>query len=352
MRVLDPGPTASPVPECLSHDEPVPEDVQDYIDLLRDAPVSWFAHVPSLFDRFDRLPMMQAVMALARTRSQFDAVAVREPMMRAPTILGQALDNTRRAQAEVMLGVRQQRQAVDLSPLAAESWATLRTLAPAIVGLGDLMDASHGRSDVAHLATQELDQIARVAGCLYEHFSHALPILRLQWAEQFSQYDAAASLRSLAVLPRWGQVDVLERREMQTLVDWLFLRINAAQPEAVSLINDLVRTCLLVASHSPVNQILSGHVQQDTPVQPGGQVKIVTPPVGVRVGMHVLLYKGADVIARGVVEDLSAGVAAARIIHAEKSETLAQGAGVQFAPAPPAPTPKVVVAAMIARGKA
>ena len=351
VRALDPGPTESPVPECLSHEEPVPEDVQDYIDLLRDAPVSWFAHVPSLFDRFDRLPMMHGVMSLARTRSQVDSVAVREPLMRGPTILGKALDSTRRAQAEVMLGVRQQRQAVDLSPLAAQSWATLRTLAPAIVGLGDLMDAAHGRSDVAHLATQELDRIARVAGCLYRHFSQALPILRLQWAEQFSQYDAAANLRSLAVLPHWGQVDVLERREMQTLVDWLFLRINGAQAEAVSLMNDLVRTCLLVASHSPVNQILSGHVQQDTPVRPGGQVKVVSP-AGVRVGMHVLLYKGADVVARGVVEDLSAGVAAARIIHAEKNETLAQGARVQFTQAPAAPTPKVVVAAMMARGKA
>jgi hypothetical protein len=116
--------------------------------------------------------------------------------------------------------------------------------------------------------------------------------------------------------------------------------------------NDLVRTCLLVASHSPVNQILSGHVQQDTPVQPGGRVKVVTPAVGVRVGMHVLLYKGADVVARGVVEDLTAGVAAARIIHAETSETLAQGARVQFTEAPAAPTPKVVVAAMMARARA
>jgi len=353
VRVLDPGPTPSPVPECLSHEEPVPAEVHEYLDLVRDAPVSWFAHVPRLFDYFDRLPVLQSVLSLAKTRGQFATAAVREAVAGPPvTIMGRALDNVRQAQADVMGAVRQQRQAMDLSPLAGQSWTTLRALAPAIVGLGDLMDAAHGRSDVAHLATQELDQIARVAGCLYRHFSQALPALRLQWAEQFSQYDAAASLRSLAVLPHWGQVDVLERREMQALVDWLFLRINPAQAEAVSLMNDLVRTCLLVASHSPVNQILSGHVQQDTPVQRGGQVKVVTPVAGVRVGMHVLLYKGADVVARGVVEDLSAGVAAARIIHAEKSETLAQGARVQFTPAPPGPTPKVVLAAMTARGKA
>ena len=135
---------------------------------------------------------------------------------------------------------------------------------------------------------------------------------------------------------------------MQELVDWLFLRINDAQPEAWRLIDDLVRTCLLVASHSPVNQILSGHVQQDTPLQPGGQVKVV-PPMGVKIGMHVLMYKGADVVARGVVEDLSAGVAATRIIHTTKNETLAQGARVQFTPAPPAATPKVVLSAMLAR---
>ena len=353
VRALDPGPTPSPVPECLSHDEPVPPEVNEYLDLVRDAPVSWFAHAPSFFDFFDRLPMIQNVLSLAKTRSQFPAAAVREAVSAGPvTIMGQALMNVKQAQGDVLGAVKRQRQAMDLTPLATESWTTLRALAPALVGLGDLMDAAHGRSDVAHLATQELDQIARVAGCLYRHFSLALPMLRLEWAEQFSQYDAEASLRSLAVLPHWSQVDVLERREMQTLVDWFFLRIDPEHPEAVSLINDLVRTCLLVASHSPVNQILSGHVQQDTPVQPGGRVRVVIPAVGVRVGMHALLYKGTDIVARAVVEDLSEGVAAARIIHAEKSETLAQGARVQFTQAPATPTPKVVVAAMMARSKA
>src|SRR5262249_46368717 len=143
-------------------------------------------------------------------------------------ILGNALGSARQAQAMVLSGFRERREAVDLAPLAAESWSTLRTFAPALVGLADLMDATHGRSDVAHVATQELDQIARVAGCLYRHFGAVLPVLRLGWAEQFSQYDAAASLRSLAILPRWGEVDVLQRREMQSLVDWLFLRMNQA----------------------------------------------------------------------------------------------------------------------------
>jgi hypothetical protein len=350
VRVLDPGPTASPVPECLSHDEPVPAEIHEYLALVREAPANWFVHVPRLFDYFDRLNVLQNLMFFTKGRSQFSMMAQPQIADAAPsTMLGKAMGSVRQAQFAVISAVRQQRQSMDLSPLAGESWSTLRTLAPTLVGLGDLMDASHGRGDVAHLATQELDQIGRVAGCLYGHFSKTLPVLRLAWAEEFSQYDATASLRSLAVLPRWGEINVLERREMQALVDWLFLRINARVAEAASLINDLIRTCLLLASHSPVNQILSGHVQADTPIQPGGQVKVTIPTAGVRVGMHVLLYKGADVVARGVVEDLSAGTAAARIIHATKNETLAQGARVQFTPAPAAPTPKVVMAAMAAR---
>jgi len=349
IRMLDPAPTPSPVPECLSHDEPVPQEIHDYLDIVRDAPASWFAHVPRLFDFFDHLAGIHNVLTIAKTKSQFSGMLVRETQpVAAETILGKALGNLKQAQSRVIGAIKEQRQAMDLTVLASESWMTVRSIAPAIVGLADLMDGSHGRPDVAHLATQELDQIARVAGCLYEHFSKARPSLRLEWAELFSQYDTGTSLRSLSDLPRWGEVDILERRAMQELVDWLFLRINDAQPEAWRLIDDLVRTCLLVASHSPVNQILSGHVQQDTPLQPGGQVKVV-PPMGVKIGMHVLMYKGADVVARGVVEDLSAGVAATRIIHTTKNQTLAQGARVQFTPTPPAPTPKVVMSAMAAR---
>jgi hypothetical protein len=52
----------------------------------------------------------------------------------------------------------------------------------------------------------------------------------------------------------------------------------------------------------------------------------------VRVGMHVYMYSGAQVIAQGVVEDLAADKAAARVVKvATPSVNLEQNARVQFA---------------------
>jgi hypothetical protein len=47
------------------------------------------------------------------------------------------------------------------------------------------------------------------------------------------------------------------------------------------------------------------------------------------------MYSGAEVVARGVVEDLSAGKAAARVVQTSRAAVqLDEGARVQFANAP------------------
>ncbi|HEU4953515.1 MAG TPA: hypothetical protein VFT28_03035, partial [Gemmatimonadales bacterium] len=278
-RPLDPGPTPSPVPGCLSEDVPLPPELERYVALFRDAPASWFVSTPLLFDRFDRLDAIRDLVLVARERARV-AVAPSAMAATAGSRLDRALGTVRAAQSEAVQALRVNRLAVDFSRLGLQTWAGIRQAAPELVELGDLIEGSHGRSDVARLAGAELDNIARVAGCLYRHFSEVLPAIRLRWAEAFSQYDTAISLRNLSVLSGWGEIDVLDRRELQGLVDWLFLRIRAI-PAAVGLVNDLVRSCLLLASHSPVDQLVSGHVQQDTPVVVGGRVPItaISPAV-------------------------------------------------------------------------
>jgi hypothetical protein len=66
-------------------------------------------------------------------------------------------------------------------------------------------------------------------------------------------------------------------------------------------------------------------------VAPGRRVELNVDLSKVRVGMHVLMYEQQTVVARGVVQDLAAGKAAAQILETSRpSLTLDTGARVQF----------------------
>jgi hypothetical protein len=232
-----------------------------------------------------------------------------------------------------MVPLRTQTAQLDTAVLGLASWARAKEEAEAVVSLGDLIDGAHGRADVAREAARELDRIARVAACLYEGFGDVLPAIRLDWAERLSQFDAPANLRNLSSLPRWGDIEFLERRTLQGLADWLFGRVDARQGDAVATINDIVRLALLLSSHAPVDRIIAGHVQRDTPLRRDGRIELKVDVARVRIGMHVQMYAGANVVAQGVVEDLGAEVAAARVVTTAGGVAhIAAGARAQFLP--------------------
>ncbi|MEY4754884.1 MAG: hypothetical protein RJA44_2559, partial [Pseudomonadota bacterium] len=120
-----------------------------------------------------------------------------------------------------------------------------------------------------------------------------------------------------AVLPRWAEIDVIDRKQMQAYVDWLFGQIEPGQPPAVALINDVVRMCLLLASHAPVDRIISGRLARPVAgVTPGVHIPFtVLDPSRLRVGMQAVLYRGDTVVARAVVADLGQHEVSARVIH-------------------------------------
>lgn len=330
-RALDPGFTEEPVPACLASDIEVPAELRSMVALLRDAPLRWLRLVRPLLDRFDRFEPIRRVVVESKSRAQLLAPTAREPETR-PGRLEGAITRVYEAQRTVVTSHRLRTAELDLSLFAGASWQLSRDRAGEVLSLGDLIEAGHGRSDVARGAVRELDDIARVAACLYRKFGEVAPVIRLEWIELLSQYDEAVNLRNLSALPRWGQVEYLDRREAQTLVDWLYQRVDAREPEAVSIISDLVRVCLLVASHAPVKRIVTGHVPRATTVKKGGRVELAVDHTKVRVGMHVLMFDAADaVVARGVVEDLQAGQAAARVIQTSvESVNLEAKARVQF----------------------
>jgi hypothetical protein len=335
VRPLNPGLIESPIPACLVEAVPAPPELRALVDLFREAPLKWFTQLPALLDRLDRPDLLHGVFLTARQRAATKQLAVApvQPVTGVSTRAVQTLQKVFFAQQQVVAQHRAMTAQFDLSALASQSWKVSREQADTIVSLGDLIDGGHGRVELARQAARELENIYRIAACLYAGFGQVLPSLRLDWTERLSQFDEPVNLRNLSSLPRWNEIEYLDRLDLQTLVDWLYQRVDVRQSEAVALVSDLVRSCLLLASHAPINQIISGHVPKATTVTPGGRVELTAVDfTRIRVGMNVLMYAGARVVAQAVVEDLSAGQVAARVVHAEgKSVALEQNARVQFA---------------------
>ena len=206
---------------------------------------------------------------------------------------------------------------MDLARLATASWQGIRQQVEAVVSFADLAEGGHGRADVARAAATELDQIRSIVTCLHAEFSAVPPALRLLWADTMSGFDEAPHLRNLASLPRFAELGFADRRQLQAYADWLFDQIERGQPAAVALVNDIVRMCLLLASHAPIDRIVNGRLAR--PVA-GVGVGIRLPLAVVdssqlRVGMQALLYRNDLLVARAVVEDLGHGEVSARVVH-------------------------------------
>ncbi|MDZ4797559.1 MAG: hypothetical protein SGI92_05310 [Bryobacteraceae bacterium] len=334
-RAIDPAVSEATVPACLRQELNAPPELRAMVNVLRESPVGWFRHVSPIFRRFDRLDQVLGVLQLSKRRASFADLQLAAPLaMSQSGPLASAIARTFTAQQDVIAQRRLFTTQVDLSPYASLSWQNIHQSAIAIVSLGDLIDAGHVRADASRQAAQELENIYRVAACLYVHFSAVLPAIRLNWAERASQYDGPLDFRDLNSLPRWGSIDVLDRKEMQITVEWLFGRIDTNQPQAVTLMNDLVRVALLLASHAPVNQIVAGAIPKRTTVKVGGIFQIAVNVSQVRVGMHALVYANNQVAARAVVEDLGGGMASARVIQSSASTVnFEQGAVAHFAEA-------------------
>lgn len=341
IRSVDPGAVEPVLPACLNSRVVVPPPLRAMVDLLREVPLNWFPRLPLILDQLDRLPALQSTFHSAKLRAQTHApgAQVASQVMSGSGKLGQSISNVFVAQQQLVSQYRAEAAQFDLARLNGQSWQAIRNQAGAMISLGDLIDADHGRSDVAQRASIELNNMAQVATCLYSMFAEVLPVIRLDWAERLSQYDRAVDLRNLSSLPRWGEIELLDRRAMQALVDWLFQQIESRQSQAVALLNDLIRICILLASHAPVNAIVAGRVTQPTIVTAGSRVEVTVDLSKVHIGMSVLLYNGPSIVARGVVEDLTTGKVAARVLQittasaAQASVQLDRDAQVQFSDA-------------------
>lgn len=310
---LDLAGALPPVPACLRrHDQP-PEELSEYLRLFRQAPARWFADIRGRLRELDTPDKCRRLLESAKRN------AGRYSDDAAPA---EVIGRTRGSVARTYLGRWrgfEQRRAGTAAGLEKDgapdlSWVEHQRLVSEHASLGDVVEARHGHADLAKQAMAVIEQIRDVATCLHAEFSAVPPALRLAWTERFSEFDAGTALRDLTLLPRWNELDRPSRRRFQEFVNFLFGRVDVADPEAFGLINDLVRITLLLSSHAPVAQLIAGHVPRTTPVSVGGLV-LVRPmdPNLVRAGMSVVVWSRDRVVARAKVEDLRGGETAIRV---------------------------------------
>jgi hypothetical protein len=336
-KPLNPGLLEAPAPACLQAHADVPDELDDMLKVLREAPAIWLIAGPQLLDRLNRIDLLAKTMRTAQLRhfvSAQRAELIREVSL--PRQVGRfqtAITNVRKAQRVVIEEVRAASQHIDISRVTASTWQYARQEAARVVSLGDLIDGDHGQGGLARSAADFFDRFSHICGCLHASFSEVLPSIRLDWAETLSQFDDAPNLRNLGVLQRWAEIDYVDRRRMQGLVDWLFDQLDTAEARAVGLVNDIVRMCLLLASHAPVGQIIAGRMPRPVTARPGVRIPLMAlDPQRLRIGMHALVYRGDEVVTRAVVEDIGNGEISARVLQTlQTSVELDTSMRVQFA---------------------
>ena len=332
-RPLYPAMTSSAVPACMSRKIATPPELQDMLALLREAPVSWIPDMVALIDRFDRPYLLQRLAVTVRDRAmvrQSSAPASSFAQFQAGA-LAAAMSNMFTKHQAVMANYRAARAYFEPAVLEPETWLTQHGYLQSIASIGDLLDSDYASPVITRTAANLFQQIGGVAGCLYERMSAVEPIYRLRWAERLSDTAAHTDLHDLAVLPTWSDVDYMQRRELQSYVDWLFSRLEPSIQEAADYINDLVRVCILLASHAPVDEIIHGVVIHSSPLNLGNVVRISVASPRIFRGMQVLLYSGSEIAAHGTVSDLGSSEIAVSVVSVLKSgKTIGSKDHVQF----------------------
>ncbi len=332
VRHLDPALSGQPLPSCPGDARDIPEPLAALLELVRDAPLRWFAAAATITTELGRLADWRGVLTAARRREQGPGAA--HPLLQRDFSSGNALwqgIGRALAQAKERLGdIRRQQAPWDASRLAAMGWAETAQRLPEVVSLGDVIEGKHGRFQAAGRGADELARITRVAACLYREFSAVPPAIRLHWAERLGQYDRPPRLRNLYSLPRFAELDTVQRQAMQRLVDWLYGRVDGRYAEALDLIGDVVRVALLTASHAPVDRLLAARVAAPARVRPGSRIRLMADAEQVRIGMGVMLTLAGGQ-AQGRVVDIGAGEIVAEVMRAPaQGLVVEQGARAQI----------------------
>lgn len=306
---LNPDLSEIPLPECDVDEDEIPEEIAALMDEIKDAPVRWFRFADKLMSRINRPADLSSLIKSARTRAR-----IRKTRHRLVTrqyeglnLLAAGIDKSIKSFSRIIDTQRKQVADIDLVAFSRFGWEESRKRATKVISLGDVIDGNHGRMGASRQAAQELERLSHASLCLYLQFVQVLPSIRLDWAERLSQYDAPVNLRNLYSLPRWSEIEFIERNQIQRIVDGMYGRIDASYSDASDMISELVRVAILLASHAPVNKLITGIVPEPKTVKPGSIIDVVADLTRVRIGMNLSLVAGRNSVARGRIKDIVGG---------------------------------------------
>ena len=320
-RQLVPGNVASPVPQCLQQAQTLPPELREMTALMREAPINWFPAIEALLDRLERPIHLRELAESTQLRAamQVQIPAQRSSAVTQPGRFSSAIDQVFVNHQSVMASLISQRAALQATELYAQSWAAQRQRLAYVAAVADLLHARSVHLEVSNATALLIQQIGAVAACLYDHISRTPPVDRLEWAEYLRGPGRAVQLPNLSILPRWNEQPYLDRQQMQLLCDWLFQQIHTNNGAAVNYISDLIRVAILLGSHAPVNEVISGEVFTRTLPVIDRVIRLTTSSQRVAHGMPVLLYQAGELTAQATVEDLDGDGVSARITNVYKA---------------------------------
>lgn len=293
------------LPTCEFSDQETPAEITQLMSVTKRAPIKWFKCVKELeqFNHPSQFYLIAEYVYLnyQTSNSYLQSNSFASEHFNAMTkMLWQAMGSNKQAAKEGRKVFTEK----ELLKAKQKDWRGAKEDIKERATLADILDSNHGKTKVNKDLAEELERQRKVIACLYHHFSSIEPAIKLLWIEQFSQFDASVPLANLYSLPKWSQIDYLQRRDMQKLVDWLYGRFNLNYPEARGYVDNVIRICILLASDSPVGKLITGAIPKQSSVKPGKSVDIEVPTDKAKVGMEVSIQANGREVAKGKVENV------------------------------------------------
>jgi len=305
-RQLVPGNVVSLVPACLQQSVAIPPELREMVSLLREAPLAWLPSVNVLLPKLERPNLLHELAVSAQVRA---SVQVQLPLRASSAatqsgIYAPVISGIYSSHQQVFRGFQEQRASSSLSQFGAHSWNSQVEILSNFAAIADLLAAEGVHAEITNATSRLIQQISSVATCLYVSVGLTLPVDRLEWAEYLRGPGATVPLRNLYVLPKWNTQDYVDRQQMQLLVDWLFQQIDQLNPAATAFMSDVVRVCILLASHAPANEIIVGEVVQRFKPAIGTIIPLTLPSGRIAHGMSVQIFRAGELAAEAIVSDL------------------------------------------------
>jgi len=337
-RQLVPADVPSPVPACLGQSPSIPPELRDIISLLRETPVVWYPSAWGLVEKIERPALLNEVMAATQSRASYSLAlpAAVSAASRATGAYASAIAKIFNANQQMLRAMQAERAQIDATQYAALSWASQVAYLREAAALADLIATETIHAEIAIATARLVQQVSSVAACLYTRVGLALPADRLQWAEFLRGRGASENLNNLGILPGWSTQEYVDRQQMQLLVDWLFQQIDRTNNSTMAFFSDVVRTCILLASHAPASAVIPGAVKGTVTPVVGYQIVLTTTSERVAHGMGVQLYSGAQLAAEAVVADLDAATVTATVTRVYLANTAIQDKAVAHFTSQPA----------------